>query len=588
MAFLEVLGIASIMPFLALVANPDALQTNSFLKRAYENGGFSNPGSFMFCAGAVVLGLLILTNAFTALTTWLLYLFSWLRNHTLSCRLLSKYLFEDYSFFLMRNSTDLSSSILGEVAQVTNGILVPGITMIAKAIVAAAILGLLIVVNPVIAAVLSVVLGGAYALVYLVFRKRLAVGGDRRVKTNAARYKIASEAFGGIKDIKLLGKEEAFLARYAGPSREYALSQASGNSVATLPRYMMETVAFGGILVIALALMATGRSIQAILPLIGLYVLAGYRMMPALQLVFAGIATIRFNLAPLEILYQELRDTPETGSHRPDAQTLGRLDFKNQIELKDICFSYVPDRDPVLRAFSMNIKANTTIGLAGTTGSGKTTVVDIIMGLLKTGSGDLRVDGVSIDQRNVRSWQRNIGYVPQQIYLCDDTIAHNIAFGLPAEEVDMDAVLRAAAIANLHDFVTKELPDGYRTVVGERGVRLSGGQRQRIGIARALYENPSLLVLDEATSALDSVTEDVVMEALQNLAHQKTIIMIAHRISTLRECDVIYLMQHGRVIAHGNYAHLMQTDSSFRELARPSGGQHNQFPSSDQKHAHAQ
>ena len=571
MALFEVLGIASIMPFLALIANPDSIQTTPLLKHAYELGGFSNPRSFMFFFGAVVLGLLVVTNAFTALTTWMLYLFSWMRNHTLSSRLLRKYLYEDYSFFLARNSTDLSSNILGEVAQVTNGILVPGITMIAKAIVAIAILGLLVVVNPLIAAVLALVLGGAYALVYIIFRKRLSAGGARRVQTNATRYKVASEAFGGIKDIKLLGKEDGFLARYAGPSRDYALSQASGNSLATLPRYVMETVAFGGILVIALVLVATGKSIQGVLPLMGLYVLAGYRMMPALQQVFSGAATIRFNVAPLDILHQELGGVTHLDSPQPPAAKESRLPFESEIELKDIGFAYDTARDPILRDFSLSIHANTTVGIAGTTGSGKTTVVDIIMGLLKTGHGELRVDGVTIDSGNVRAWQRNIGYVPQHIYLCDDTIAHNIAFGIPAEEVDMDAVQRAAIVANLHEFVSTDLPNGYSTVVGERGVRLSGGQRQRIGIARALYDNPSLLVLDEATSALDSVTEDVVMEALQRLAHKKTIIMIAHRISTLRECDTIYLLKRGSIAAEGTYQGLIETDRNFRELARPLG-----------------
>jgi ATP-binding cassette subfamily C protein len=570
MAFLEVIGIASVMPFLALVANPNSLQTNSFLRRTYEIGGFSSARHFMFFAGASVLGLLIVTNGFTAFTTWMLYRFSWLRNHSLSCRLLRKYLFEDYSFFLMKNSTDLSANILSEIAQVTNGILVPGITMIAKAIVAAAIIGLLVCVNPLVAALLSLLLGGAYTLVYILFRKRLTIGGECRLKMNAARYKIASEAFGGIKDIKLLGKEEAFLQRYTGPSREYALSQASGNSFATLPRYVMETVAFGGILVIALALLVTGGNIQGILPLMGLYALAGYRLMPALQQVFSGVATVRYSLAALDILHEELRGASEAPAEGLGIEASLRLDLEHTIELRNIRFAYLPERAPLFRDLTLTIEANTTIGFAGTTGSGKTTLVDIIMGLLKPNGGELDVDGRPITSTNVRSWQRSIGYVPQQIYLCDDTIARNIALGLPAEEVDMDAVMHAAGVANLHDFITGELPHGYDTMVGERGVRLSGGQRQRIGIARALYHDPSLLVLDEATSALDNVTENVVMDALQCLANKKTVIMIAHRISTLRECDVIYLMKNGEIVAQGTYANLMHTDANFRELAHPS------------------
>jgi ABC-type multidrug transport system fused ATPase/permease subunit len=241
---------------------------------------------------------------------------------------------------------------------------------------------------------------------------------------------------------------------------------------------------------------------------------------------------------------------------------------EKSIELESIRFNYPNTETPAIHDLSLRIEAGTTVGLVGPTGCGKTTSVDILLGLLTPQRGRLLVDGDEITEENLRRWQVNLGYVPQQIYLSDSTLARNIAFGIPEHKIDLDAVERAARVANLHDFVVSELPEGYRTIVGERGVRLSGGQRQRVGIARAVYHNPAVLVLDEATSALDTVTETAVMDAIHNLAHEKTIIVIAHRITTVRECDNIYMLDKGRIVAEGTYDRLLKTSEHFRALAK--------------------
>ena len=325
----------------------------------------------------------------------------------------------------------------------------------------------------------------------------------------------------------------------------------------------MEILAFGGILAVVLYLMRNSGGLQGALPVVALYALAGYRLMPALQSLYVNFTALRFIGPTLDHLHKDLVMLPPPPARR-DAAVPMRLD--REIVLENIIYQYPRAARPSLSDLNICIPAHSTVGLVGATGSGKTTTVDIILGLLQQQSGRLLVDGVGISSQNRRNWQSSIGYVPQAIFLADDSVAANIAFGVAEHHIDYTAVERAARIANLHDFVVEGLPDGYRTSVGERGVRLSGGQRQRIGIARALYHRPSLLILDEATSALDNLTEQVVMEAVRNLGREITIILIAHRLTTVRECDRIFLLDKGSVAAVGNYRELVDSNEAFRNM----------------------
>jgi ABC-type multidrug transport system fused ATPase/permease subunit len=337
-----------------------------------------------------------------------------------------------------------------------------------------------------------------------------------------------------------------------------------GQASTVLPRFAFETIAFGAILLIAVYLIAMRRDMSAVIPVISLYAFAGYRMMPAFQHIYAGITQIRFHSGALDLLSEDLARTAPLPPESTPA-----LPFQREIVLRDVSFAY-PQTSAALRTVSLSIRANTTVAVVGASGAGKTTLIDVLLGLLRPQTGDIRVDGVDIDNSNVRAWQRNIGYVPQQIYLVDDSVAANIALGVPPEHIDRAAVEHAARIANLHDFIIGSLPNHYDTVIGERGIRLSGGQRQRIGIARALYADPSVLVLDEATSALDGVTESAIMEALGALAHKKTIVIIAHRLSTVEKCDVIYLMNEGRVVGQGSFAALRRESPLFQKMTAAS------------------
>jgi len=310
------------------------------------------------------------------------------------------------------------------------------------------------------------------------------------------------------------------------------------------------------------------KDYQQIVPLVGLYALAAYRLMPALQQIFQDLTSVRFSRCALDVIYNDFTQCAYKQRESISPQTQQSLPFSKSIEFRKMTFQYSKAPKPIIEDFDLLINANTTIGLVGATGAGKTTIIDILLGLLTPRKGGIFVDGVKVTEENIRSWQKNLGYVPQHIYLCDDTVKRNIAFGVPDNEIDGQAVRGAAILANIHDFVEKELPQQYETLVGERGIRLSGGQRQRIGIARTLYHNPSVIVFDEATSALDGITEDTILEAIHHLAHKKTIVIIAHRLGTVKECDIIYLLEQGRIVDQGTYDQLLANNQQFRKMAK--------------------
>jgi ABC-type multidrug transport system fused ATPase/permease subunit len=305
---------------------------------------------------------------------------------------------------------------------------------------------------------------------------------------------------------------------------------------------------------------------ETIMPVISLYVMAGYRLMPALQQIYSGLTQIKFNHSAFEAL---VHDFSISNNEKVEQIKHATIPFKDKFEISNLSFSYENTDTKTLDELNLIVYPNTTVGIVGSTGAGKTTLIDLILGLLVPESGSVSLDGVEINKHNISGWQNNIGYVAQSIYLTDDTIEANIAFAKSRDEININKAIKAAKMANLHEFITT-LPEQYKTFVGERGVRLSGGQRQRIGIARALYNNPDVLVLDEATSSLDGITEEIIIDAMTSLSHKKTIIMIAHRLSTVKECDVIHLMANGKIVDSGTYEYLMTHSDEFRRMAKNS------------------
>ena len=565
-ALVQVIGIASVMPFLALIANPGIVQEQALLRWVYDTFGFTSITAFLIFTGLVVLGALVASNGFAALTQLLMLRFAWDMNHTLSVRMLRTYLGKPYVFFLGQNSSSLAKNILGEVRRTVQGVMVAGINLIARAVVAVAVLALLVVVDPLLAAGTFFALGAAYGVFFLRVRRGLAFAGERRVSADRHRYRAATEALTGFKEIKVLGMEQPFLERFERPSRAFARYEVRHEVIRMLPRYAFETIAFGGMLLIVLFALARDQGLTALLPTLGVYAFAAYRLMPALQGVFGSMAELRFSIASVETLHADLEGSVGDDLFRHEG--VQPIPFTERLELRNVTFAYPGAQQPLLEGFNLTIEANTSVALVGSTGAGKTTVVDLLLGLLRPQIGNLVVDCTVVDDETVPAWQRNIGYVPQTIYLSDDSVAANIAFGVPKDRIDMEAVRRSARQAQIHDFIVKELPDAYGTGVGERGIRLSGGQRQRLGIARALYRNPDVLVFDEATSALDNVTEEEFFQAVRDIGRSKTIVMIAHRISTVRDCDVIVMLDAGQVVARGGYEQLLATSAPFRNLAR--------------------
>jgi ABC-type multidrug transport system fused ATPase/permease subunit len=565
MALLDMLGVASIMPFMAVLANPELVETNAILKAAYAASshlGVDTPQQFLFALGMLVFVLLVGSLAFKAFTTYAQLRFTRMREYSIGKRMVEGYLHQPYSWFLNRHSADLGKTILSEVGTVIGGGVMPVMNLVTQGAVAIALLTLLIVIDPKLALIVGLTLAAAYGLIFKTTSGLLARMGTERVKANQERFTAVSEAFGAAKEVKVGGLEHAYIQRFADPAQTYARHLASALAIGQLPRFALEAIAFGGMLLVMLYLMAQSGSFASALPIIALYAFAGYRLMPALQQIYGALTQLRFTGPALDALHKDLMSLQPAG---PNTQQPA-MPLTQAITLNNIVYRYPNAVTPALKGISLSIPAKSTVGLVGATGSGKTTTVDLILGLLDAQEGTLAIDGEPITEHNKRSWQRAIGYVPQQIYLSDDTVASNIAFGIAPEKIDQAAIEKAAKIANLHEFVTNELPQGYGTTVGERGVRLSGGQRQRIGIARALYHNPQVLILDEATSALDNLTEQAVMEAVYNLGHEITIILIAHRLSTVKNCDQIVLLEQGAMKAKGCYDELVHGNAQFRTM----------------------
>ena len=567
MAFMDMIGVASILPFMTVLTNPELLQTNTFLIILFNLGshiGIYNVDQFLFALGVMVFLLLVNSLAFKMITTYAQTRFALMREYSLGKRLIESYLNQPYSWFLNRNSADLGKKILSEVNTVIDNGMLPLMTFMAQSIVAIAIIVLLLLVDPLLSLTVGLILTLAYVLIFLIISGWLNRLGQNRIQANQERFISVSEAFGAAKEVKISGLEHKYSTEFSKPAKLYAKSLTTAKVLGLLPRFALEAIAFGGMLLLILYLMYKSGSFVLSLPIISLYAFAGYRLMPALQKIYQSITLLRFVGPAVDALLDDLNSLKKINISQDNIKPLS---LAKSIHLKNISYTYPNSLHPAIKNIDLNISAYSTVGFIGSTGSGKTTIVDVILGLLEPQEGDLIIDGEQIKGANRKQWLRAIGYVPQHIYLSDKSIAANIAFGANIKEIDQQAIERAAKKAKIHDFISS-LPEGYNTSVGERGVRLSGGQRQRIGIARALYNNPRVLILDEATSALDNLTEQDVIEELNRLNDDITIILIAHRFNIIRNCDQIFLLEKGEIQVRGTYDQLATSSKKFKEMAK--------------------
>ena len=563
LAMLEMIGVVSILPFLTVLMNPNLIETNFLLNTAFKTSsvfGVETKNNFLFLLGVVVFLILITTITFKFLTFYIQLKFTSLLNHKIAKRFVEGYLHQPYSWFLNRHSADLGKNILSEINFVISRGITPMIDLVKQSVIAFAIIITLFFVDPILTIVIGLTFGISYGLIYLVIRTFALGIGQKRVEATKWIFTSITEAFGAIKEIKVTGHEQSYINRFSKPSLVLSRISVLAAVISILPRFVLEAITFGGMLLVVLYLMMQSGNFSAALPVIALFTYAGYRLMPTLQQIYSSLVTLRFVGPALDALYKELKSLKTSNFDQTDNVPL----IKKNITLKNINFNYANSSRTTLKNINFNIPAKTSVGIIGSTGSGKTTLVDIILGLLQPQQGLLEVDGKEINNSNSKSWQRSIGYVPQHIFLSDYTVAANIAFGVHNDQIDYEAVERAAKIAKLHEFITSELPQKYQTTIGERGIRLSGGQRQRIGIARALYNSPKVLILDEASSALDNDTEKQVMNEIKKLEKDITLIMIAHRLSTLRDCNSIIILDKGEIKEQGTFEELFKNDGKLK------------------------
>ena len=572
MAFLETTGVLSILPFLALLGNPEILESNQTLNLVFTRSeifGIKTPDQFLIAIGIAVFIVLLITAAYRTLTQYAIIRFIEMRNHSIGARLLEIYLRQPYSFFLNRHSGDMSKSVLSEVNLLVVNVLRPSYTLFANILVMISIIILLILVNPWLALFSFTIFGGLYAIVFLSIRHYLTNLGYIQVAANKEKFVITNEVIGGIKNIKVLGRERNYLDRFQIYSKLFAHTQTTHQILNQIPHYIIEAIVFGTIITVTLWLLISSgglsqSSFGQILPILGLYAFAAYRLKPILGTIFQSIASLRYGRAVVENIYTDLH--PEINLLPLPSLSPKPLKINSHIQLSHLYYSYPNAKLPALKNLNLKIPKGTSIGIVGKTGAGKTTLVDVILGILLPTKGNIKVDNKVINEHNLREWQQNLGYVPQEIYLTDSSVYENIALGIPKEQIDSKQAIKCAKMAQIHSFIIHELPKQYETMVGERGMKLSGGQRQRIGIARALYHNPEVLVFDEATSALDNLTEKNLLNAIETLIHQKTIILIAHRLNTVKKCDQIVLLDQGRVKAKGTYNELTENNLHFKAI----------------------
>ena len=554
---LETLGVGVVIPVIALLVQDDL--ASRYPTAVPLLAWLGNPGPRVLVLGAMLglVGIYLVKTLFLAFLAWWQTRFAFGVQAQLSQRLFTTYLRQPYTFHLQRNSAQLLRNITVETSYFNAHVIVSGLTLITEGLVLLGVAGLLLAIEPLGTLIVVVVVGGAAAGFYWSMRATIGRWGLARQHHEGLRIQQLQQGLGSAKDIKLLGREGEFLAQYSVHNSQSARVAQFQATLQQLPRMILELLAVAGLAALVFTLLAQGRDMAGIVPTVGLFAAAAFRLAPSVTRVLAAVQSLRYGLPVINTLYDEL----ELPAAEPAERRIsGASAFHTEIRLTDVRYTYPGGHAPALNELCLYIRKGESVGFVGPSGSGKSTMVDVILGLLTPNAGQVLVDGQDV-QQSLRAWQDQIGYVPQSIYLTDDTLRRNVAFGLPDEKIEEAAVRRAIKAAQLEELVASQ-PDGLETVVGERGVRLSGGQRQRIGIARALYHDPAVLVLDEATSALDTVTEWGVMQAVMALQGSKTILIVAHRLSTVEHCDRIYRLEQGRVVAQGAPAEMLNDQKS--------------------------
>ncbi|MCH4902976.1 ATP-binding cassette domain-containing protein [Cylindrospermopsis raciborskii CHAB3438] len=538
----EVISLGAVLPFLGALSNANGVLQNPTLQPLWQKLGVSTTFHLVFWLAGTFGIAVILANILRIVTLRSQLRFAAAIASELSCEVYRRVLCQPYSFHIRHSSNELIAGITSDIS-IVSGIILPQTLLLAvNTMIVIALVLSVVIISPGIAIGTAVTLGVSYWILLGVSKQVLANNSHIITSQNRFLVKYLQEGLGGIRDVILERNQGIFVNSYRQVDRPLRLASANNVLISSVPRYIIEPMAMVAICTIAVVMAYQQEQLGRVVPILGALALAANRLLPALQGCFGSIASLRGNQVSLQKVLEKLAMPVDM---LPIPQGMGKP-LNQGLQLRNIWFRYSPSTPWVLRDLCLEIKANTTVGFVGTTGSGKSTTADLILGLLQPEKGEILVDGETLEGERLANWQRTIAHVPQSIFLSDATIAENIAFGVPLAEIDMERVQEAARLAQIADFIEGR-EGGYKEIVGERGIRLSGGQRQRIGIARALYKRASVIVLDEATSALDNTTEKEVMAAIEGLSHQLTVILIAHRLSTLEKCDRIFQLDQGQV-----------------------------------------
>lgn len=562
-SILELAGVGSALPFVAVLSNPESVKKYEVSQQIFNSFGITDDRGIVLLVGSSMLIIFAMINSFRILVLHLMMKCSVSINNYLTTTLFDYYMHQDYLFHTQNNSATLREKVFNETGRI--GVVINSFfSILNSSLIALFISTAILIIDPILALITGSVLVIFYLVIYRLVRKKIQDNGGILSTVNYLNSKIINEAFNGIRDIKLLGKEALLVNKIQEGHYQTTHASQHNKILAGYPRFLLEVLVIA-IMVAMLYLMTNNeKDLSHILPTLSLYAMGAYRLMPCLQVIFSGLAAIKERHAAFENIWDDFHTALKNNlKTKPDSE---EITFNEEITFSNIDFSY-DEKQKIIDNLSFSIQKNTTVGFVGASGSGKTTTVDLILGFLKQDSGSISIDKQDLHQQNLHSWRQKIGFVPQMIFLADSTIAENIAFGEFGDEIDMAKVRKASDLAELTNFIESQ-PLSFKTEVGERGIQLSGGQRQRIGIARALYHDPEILVFDEATSALDGVTETAIIDAMHKFSHQKTIIMVAHRLTTVQDCDNIFFFEKGRIKQSGTYEELLNQNDYFRKMAK--------------------
>jgi ATP-binding cassette, subfamily B, bacterial PglK len=565
-SIVEISCVGLIINFMSLVGDINQLQQDGILAQLYRASGASSGMQFLFYTGISVCILLFFSSIISIITIWRLAMFAQRTGTEIADRLYSHYLKQNWLFHSSGNSAILTKKIAVECSRVTGGIILPLMNMNAKVALATLLSLSIFIYDPIVASIGISVFGIFYFFTFAGVRNLLSKNGEVISEVSEKRFTLMNEGFGGIKDVLLLGRDRDFINHFNHTGKKLAYSQGMNTAITATPRYFVELIAFTSMISLILYLIIRhDGNVGVVLPVLSLYAVGSVKLLPAFQQIYAEVASLKSNIPAFYSIQKDLQNSfkKDTALSKLDETN---LEFKRNISLENITFNYPGIDKPTLKKLNMSIPVNSVIGIVGPSGAGKSTLIDILLGLIEPQKGHLKVDGHIIDDKNRRSWQNSFGFVAQNIFLSDGTIAENIAFGIPIDKIDFDRVNKAVELAHLNEYV-KSLKEGVHTKVGERGIQISGGQRQRVGIARALYDEAQVLVLDEATSSLDGITEKMIMEAINEFSGKKTIVLIAHRLKTVQKCDKIFFIDNGEVVDQGTHEELIKTNAKFKRMA---------------------